>query len=235
MEVHRIHFDRLDSTHTWAKAHAHELDPKKLTCITAGIQTAGLGRFKRAWISKEGNLQMSLFFCISPEDPRIANMAQMAALAASRYLIKNGVPIQIKWPNDLLCSQKKLGGILVEICPLDGVVGLVVSFGLNVNTPVETDQPSITLAQITQSNWDLDPLRDALISHFQAELEKGFSPSDLDPLLAFKGAVVSCTVGDDRFEGTLLGLTDQGHLKLQLSDGTEAHLSSGEINSLRSS
>lgn len=230
MEVHRIHFDCLDSTNTWAKAHSGEFDPKKLTCISASTQTKGHGRFNHPWVSKQGNLHISFFFCLSPGDPRLPNLAQIAAFAICSLLLEKGFSIQIKWPNDLIFDKKKLGGILVETTPIGKQLGIIVGIGLNVNAPIEG---FISLSEIKGAPWDLESLIDEMIFRFQKELEKGFSPQAFDALLAFKGELVSCYVGDKLIEGTLLGLNDQGQLKLKLSDGTVAHFSSGEINILR--
>jgi len=62
VEVEWIHFETIDSTNSWAKVHAHELDQSKITCITADVQTSGYGTRKKQWVSNKGNLHMTLFF-----------------------------------------------------------------------------------------------------------------------------------------------------------------------------
>lgn len=233
MEVHRIHFDSLDSTNVWAKAHSQEFDPKKLTCICAKIQTSGYGRFNRPWVSKKGNLFCSLFFCLPPQDSRLLNLAQITTFAICSYLIENGINAQIKWPNDLIFDKKKLCGILVETTSIDEhQLGVIVGIGLNVNAPIDE---FISLSEITGSHWDLDSLLEEIIQRFLKELEKGFSLDSYEPLLAFKGELITFNVGNRSFVGTLLGLNEQGQLKLKLTDGSVAHFASGDVNILRKS
>ena len=86
MEVQYIHFATIHSTNSWAKTHGLELDPKKLTCITADTQTASYGRHGRKWISKKGNLHCSLFFVVPTNHFIIPNIAQVTAFSLSQVL-----------------------------------------------------------------------------------------------------------------------------------------------------
>jgi len=171
MEVHTIHFETIDSTNTWAKTHAHTFDPKKMTCIIADIQTAGRGCFDKHWVSKKGNLTMSLFFHIDPKDPLLPYIAQLLTYSTYKVLQKEGVITQIKWPNDLLVDGKKLCGVLAETVHS----GVVIGIGLNVNIPVETNQQTTSLIELTGKQWDLSDLMKKIIAEFQQDLKLEFS------------------------------------------------------------
>ena len=88
----------------------------------------------KKWISKKGNLFISIFFEINQE--RI-NYKQYALLNA--YLFKNIIKkfikkkIDIKWPNDLLINKEKICGILQEVVNLNSKTFLIVGAGINTN------------------------------------------------------------------------------------------------------
>ncbi len=170
MEVYTIHFETVDSTNTWMKTHARTLDPSKLTCLIADIQTAGRGCYSKHWVSKKGNLTMSLFFHLPQNDPIIPKIAQLAAHSTLEVLRSENIDAVMKWPNDLLVNGKKLCGILAESIFLDHSMGIVVGIGLNVNVPVETDQPVTSLIELTGHAWDLSDLANKIIFQFLKDL-----------------------------------------------------------------
>ncbi len=175
MEVHTIHFETIDSTNNWAKTHARSFDPEKMTCIIADVQTAGRGCFDKQWVSKKGNLTMSLFFHIQRDHPLVPYMAQLLSFSTYQVLHREQIDVRIKWPNDLLANGKKLCGILVETIYFDQSFGLVIGMGLNVNVPVETNQPTTSLIELTGHTWDLNTLAQQIIAQFQKDLELDFS------------------------------------------------------------
>lgn len=233
MEVERIHFEKIESTNSWAKEHAKELDPKKLSCITADMQTMSYGRQGRPWISKKGNLHMSLFFRLSPENPVIPNLGQLISFACLKALPDE---VQIKWPNDLLYDGKKLCGVLVEVVSIEKELGVVVGVGINVNAHVETDQPTISLFEITGKHWDLEQLSLLIAHQFQMLLDAGFSSikDEYDSRLAYRGKRIQCMASNEQIQGILLGMNDQGQLQIKKDDGSILQISSGDIQLLRS-
>src|SRR5579883_912370 len=110
--IHTLHFTSIDSINTWAKQHAHELDPKALTCITADEQTTGRGQRDKTWFSPVGNLYMTFFFVLPQDFHFTSNLGQIFALSAAKVLKDFGFSPALKWPNDILLKEKKAGGIL---------------------------------------------------------------------------------------------------------------------------
>tara|TARA_Y100000768_G_C23894029_1_gene641622 strand:- start:333 stop:896 length:564 start_codon:yes stop_codon:yes gene_type:complete len=104
------------------------------TLVTTEKQTNGRGRVGKKWISKKGNLFISLFFKF---DQRKINFKQYAILNA--FLLKKVISkviskkIKIKWPNDLLFNKKKFCGILQEVIKFNNSDYLIVGIGLNTN------------------------------------------------------------------------------------------------------
>ncbi len=129
-----IVLDDVDSTNDFLRALARR-GAEEGTVVVADRQTAGHGRRGQPWHSPPGlGLYLSVLF--RPRDPadqatRWTLAAAVAACEACR--ISSAAPIEIKWPNDVLCNGKKLGGVLAEMrSPPDGPVELVVGTGLNV-------------------------------------------------------------------------------------------------------
>ncbi|HEY4009120.1 MAG TPA: biotin--[acetyl-CoA-carboxylase] ligase [Acidobacteriaceae bacterium] len=82
----------------------------------ADEQTAGRGRGGHRWHSTRGDgLYVSVL--MTPELPleRALWLSLATGLAAQQAILSaTGVRIDLRWPNDLLCGSRKLGGILVE-------------------------------------------------------------------------------------------------------------------------
>ena len=108
------------------------------TMIIANKQTHGRGRAGKEWISKKGNLLISIFFKL---DQKKINFKQFAILNA--LLLKNVISkiilrkIELKWPNDLLYKKMKFCGILQEVVEFNNFEYLIVGIGLNTNKAPE--------------------------------------------------------------------------------------------------
>jgi BirA family transcriptional regulator, biotin operon repressor / biotin---[acetyl-CoA-carboxylase] ligase len=103
--------------------------------ILAEYQTAGRGRRGKPWVAPPGGsicLSFSWHFRNVPED--LGSLGLVIGVCELRALRKLGVThAKLKWPNDLLVEDKKLGGILIELrAESDGPAYVVVGIGLNV-------------------------------------------------------------------------------------------------------
>ena len=103
--------------------------------VIANQQTAGRGRLQRRWHGPAGlGLYLSVFERTtrpSVEMTRWTVGAGVAAAEACRSL--TGLPIELKWPNDLIHDGRKLGGVLTEtVCSSSGPTALFVGVGINV-------------------------------------------------------------------------------------------------------
>ena len=115
-DYHLLSFDELDSTNEEAKRLAKG-GGHHGAVIWAKRQTAGKGRLGRTWVSSQGNLYVSIL--LQPEKPlkelgQLSFVAAVAAIEALDALLPPGKRLQCKWPNDILLSGKKVGGILLE-------------------------------------------------------------------------------------------------------------------------
>lgn len=126
------YLDRLDSTNAevWRRLDDEAAKPGATTI--AGQQTAGRGQWSRSWQSEPGGLYLSTL--LTPYLP-IAESVQLTFASAwgiATSLRDRGIPVELKWPNDLLLKGRKLGGILTEIrTQADTIRHAVVGVGIN--------------------------------------------------------------------------------------------------------
>ncbi|MCX6092457.1 MAG: biotin--[acetyl-CoA-carboxylase] ligase, partial [Candidatus Bipolaricaulota bacterium] len=86
--------------------------------VVADEQTAGRGRHGRSWLSPTSGLYVTF---IVPKDRLIALRAGLAVVRAIEAL---SIPVRLKWPNDLIVAERKLGGILIETAHDLALVGV---------------------------------------------------------------------------------------------------------------
>ena len=131
-------YDEVTSTLDIAHPLAQEGAPEG-TLILAERQTAGRGRSGRTWASAEGaGLWMTLIER-TRDDPALEVLSLRVGLAAARALeaFTSG-ELRVKWPNDLMLDDGKLGGILIESRWRDERVDWVaIGVGINCRVPRE--------------------------------------------------------------------------------------------------
>lgn len=240
MDIIRRHFPTIDSTNTWGKEHAHELPQDKITLLTADSQTAGRGRFKRKWESPPGeNIYATFCFFVEKDAKNIGNIPQILAISAAKILKNLNFNPTLKWPNDVLISDKKIAGILAETTVV-GNMCMVLGIGLNVNMPREMlnkiDRPATSLLAETGRFFDKEMVLTELQNEFTKNLEiffsQGFSPF-LETYRYFmpKNTHKILRFHDNRmiWEGTLHDINQDGSLCLKLADGELKTFIAGEI------
>jgi len=107
------------------------------TAVIAARQTAGRGQWGRRWESDPGGLYLS--HAVTPDIPagERAGLTQCSAWGIATALRDRGIPVTLKWPNDLLLTERKLGGILTETKVKNGRINqAVIGVGLNWSNPV---------------------------------------------------------------------------------------------------
>lgn len=124
-------YDRVTSTNDIARDLADQ-GAAEGTAVLALEQTAGRGRLGRRWVSPRGGLYLSIV--LRPEMPvdqwALLGIAVAVGAAEAAEAIA-GPPITLKWPNDLLWENKKVGGVLIEAQTAFAVVGI----GINAAVP----------------------------------------------------------------------------------------------------
>src|SRR6185436_9792131 len=101
-------------------AHLAELGANEGTIVAADAQTAGRGRLGRSWFSPPGaGLYVSIVLRPSGDLSKTGNPSALLTLASGVAIAEGvgastGLPVEIKWPNDVMIGRRKLAGILAE-------------------------------------------------------------------------------------------------------------------------
>ncbi len=210
------------------------------TLVIADYQTAGRGRLDRRWEAPPGSsLLMSLVFrpALDPaQAPLLTMVCSLAMLDAVE--LETGLCANLKWPNDIVLRDAKLGGILAET----GVAGgrleyVVVGMGLNVNLDParlgELLMPAISLSSALGTRVDRLLLLCAVLRVVEERYERlraGISPRDeYVERLVTVGQQVTVTCSDGRYEGEAEGIDETGALSVRLGSGGLQTIMAGDV------
>lgn len=213
------------------------------SCVIAEAQQVGRGRLGRRWASPKGSgIYLSVIFRPSLSLEAAPQMTLLAAVAAARAVRQEtGVPVQVKWPNDLVIQQRKLCGILTEMhAEAQAVRYLVVGVGVNVNTPPE-HLPSEATSLWTESGQRVDRLGlcrcllQELDEQYAILRREGFGPiaalwEDLSVTL---GAHVRAEIAQRTLEGQAIGIDRDGALLVRTNAGMVERVVAGEVIRVR--
>jgi BirA family biotin operon repressor/biotin-[acetyl-CoA-carboxylase] ligase len=205
------------------------------TVYIAGEQTGGRGRGGHSWHSAPGvGLYLSALLRPSLTPDEMLGITLAAGIAAAQAINQVArVACDLRWPNDQLVNEKKVGGILTEMGSGNGCT-VVVGFGINVNhsnLPEEFEASATSLYLATGSRQDVMALAAALLQFFDREY-RGLKNHGLQALLArFEGRSSYArgrrvSVGEEGgYEGVTDGLDQRGFLRVKTSDGIRTVLS----------
>lgn len=226
-------YDTIDSTNTAAKRLAKEGAPHG-TVLIANRQTAGRGRMGRQFDSApDAGIYLSVI--LRPQCPpdQLMHLTCAAGVAMCDAVESvTGIRPGIKWINDLVLENRKLGGILTELSVDRGITEFaVIGIGINCNresfpaelqniaTSLSVDRAVLAGAMI-DALYEMDrnlPEKEALMARYRK-----------DCLTLGKAVKVHRT--DNIFTGTASDLDDDGGLIVALDDGRTVTVSAGEVS-----
>ncbi|MEP2239590.1 MAG: biotin--[acetyl-CoA-carboxylase] ligase, partial [Maribacter sp.] len=172
-----IKLDATQSTNTYLKDLSFKKELDDFTVITTRNQTLGRGQMSAKWESESGkNLAFSILKNnINVPIQRVFLVSVCVSLAIVDALNRLGIPnLSIKWPNDILSGNSKIGGILIEnILSGSKIKRTIIGFGLNVNQEVFKNAPNASsLKNIMGANFNLDSVFYSLIEQLNLYLNK---------------------------------------------------------------
>ncbi|MCX2544015.1 bifunctional biotin--[acetyl-CoA-carboxylase] ligase/biotin operon repressor BirA [Pseudomonas sp. COW5] len=232
-------FNSIDSTNA-ESLRAVERGQMAPFLILAERQISGRGRRGRKWVSPFAeNLYYSLVLRIDGGMRQLEGLSLVVGLAVMQTLRALGVAgAGLKWPNDVLVGRKKIAGILLELVgdPAD-VCHVVLGIGINVNmqTADEVDQQWTSIRLESGKTCDRNGLVVELSRQLQLYLRRhqsgGFSAlqAEWEASHLWQGQPVSLTAGVTQIDGVVLGVDNQGALRLKV-DGVERVFSGGELS-----
>lgn len=175
--MHIIKLNAINSTNSYAREMFKRNPGLQPTCIVAKQQLEGRGQRGTTWSSNAGqNLTFSIFYP-NPEVPVSHQFLLSATIATAivKSLATIGISrLKVKWPNDIMAANTKIGGILIENILGDGrMIGTIVGIGLNVNQTDFDGLPAAgSLKLVTGQHFDLDEVLHKILCSLEESLHR---------------------------------------------------------------
>ena len=210
--------------------------------VLAEYQSQGRGRRGNKWISPIGSgvcLSVGWRFDIAPGALGLLSLYMGVATARALHAIslRN---VGLKWPNDIVIMNKKLGGILLEMRgeasgPVDVVIGIGINYELPKDVISNIGQPVTDICSFTDQRLSRNRIAATLLSNvfeILENLKSGMNSNLIDEWRQFDcyaGRKVRLILPDEEIEGILKGVDNQGALLMSVN-GTLMSYTSGEIS-----
>lgn len=226
-----IKLDAIDSTNTYLKELSQKETLENFTVVSAKSQTNGKGQMGSKWVSESNkNLIISILIKNSIENSsRIFDLNIVVAVSIIDVLKAKNIPnLSIKWPNDIMSENKKIGGILIEnsikgISIIDSIIG----FGLNVNqTYFENLPKASSLKNIMLYDFNVDTLIVEIVLKIEENILMINSQKQLQNIwkkyneLLFKKEIPTVfeDVNQNKFMGIIQKVNTNGTLNILLEN-----------------
>lgn len=238
-----IKLNAINSTNDYLKTLSSAQYLENFTVVIAENQTKGKGQMGAKWNTAPGK---NLTFSVLIKDlllgiNEIFNLNVAVAVSILQALEKQNVSmLAVKWPNDILAGNKKIGGILIEnSIKNSGEIFSVVGIGLNVNqTDFEGLPKASSLAIVCGKEFDKMNILENIVTNLKRNvaslLHKNVNPlwDKYHKSLYKKGIPMPFEKDDKKFMGIIKGVTRSGNLELLLEDDTMAEFKIKELQML---
>lgn len=226
----------IDSTNDYLLKNQSQLPDG--TILAAEYQTAGRGRQNRRWAAPRGS---SLLVSVLLHEPRQSalrtTITQVAAIAACDAIrASTGLEAMVRWPNDLVLQQKKVGGVLAEVRePPGGAIAIVIGIGINcwqqrAHFPPELHRTATSLEIESEQPVDRTAVGAALLRKLDEWLVTASSSDELSELAdawrnrcADYGQRVTLLLDTRRYTGSIVDIAPDGDLIVELDQGGRRH------------
>jgi BirA family biotin operon repressor/biotin-[acetyl-CoA-carboxylase] ligase len=221
--------------------------PGRAQVCVAEVQNAGRGRRGRTWIAPFGSgICMSLGWQFPEAPPTFSALSLAVGVAAVNAFRRLGVTgVGLKWPNDLIWQNRKLGGILIEMSGESaGPALVVIGIGINMYMPgpvrlMLAEQQAALISDVHEIMRERTPTRNALMAALVEEIvtmlqlftQHGFAPfaEEWRRLDTLADAHVKVITGTQTTFGTARGVEADGTLLVEV-DGQTRRFVSGEVS-----
>lgn len=244
--MHIIKLNAIPSTNTFLKELSGTKKLENFTTVVAENQTNGKGQRGNIWVVESGkNLTFSTLisdFVVSKFSPFILNILVPVSIiqVLEKYEVRN---LKIKWPNDILAENKKIGGILIEntfknINKLESIIGI----GLNVNQTNFENLPkaSSLLLETGQLN-EKDELLKQIIFQIESNYNNLLSGEKQESFFwnfyfqkLFRRDIPSVfqNQNNEKFQGIIKNVSKEGKLVVMLESDTVKEFDIKEVTLL---
>lgn len=231
-----VYLTSTHSTQDVARSEA-EMGAGEETVVLAEEQTAGRGRLGRSWVSPAGrNIYLTLV--LRPDVQHLKALTMIAPLAVARAVEEvTELSPQLKWPNDILLSGRKLSGVLID-SEFSGseVRYALVGIGLNVNFDIDKASEIGSIATSVKSELGREVSREGLLAALLNQFEALYRNESAVVVregwkarLETIGRDVRVTFRGQTCEGVVTDVDADGSLILRRPDGSTNVIEAGEV------
>ncbi len=237
-----IYYQQLDSTNAEIARLAKQ-EAAHGTVVVADAQTAGKGRRGRGWESPAGeNIYMSILLRPDCVPDRAPMLTLVMAYSVAKVIKQLGfTDLQIKWPNDLVLSGKKICGILTEMQLKESKIDyVVVGVGINVNTSGFSEELKETATSLYLQSGRVtgrQMLVESIVEFFgksYRQFEKtqdlSFLKEEYNDMLVNAGRQVRVLEPGNEYTAYAQGINSEGELLVQTAEGEEKRIYAGEVS-----
>jgi len=238
-----IKLDAIDSTNEFLKGLSSNQTIENFTVVTAETQTKGKGQMGAVWVSEPGkNLIMSVLvkgFLF--DNNRIFDINIVTAVSVIQALEHYNIPeLSIKWPNDIMSYNKKIGGILIEnSIKSNGEIVSIIGLGLNVNQMDFEHLPKASsLAAICKTIFDKEDLLFKIVEKLEENIQfwnqkKQALWEAFTNKLFKKGIPMPfADANQQNFMGIIQGVNSIGKIQILLEDDSVSEFDIKEVQML---
>jgi BirA family biotin operon repressor/biotin-[acetyl-CoA-carboxylase] ligase len=225
--MYLVKLNAINSTNSYLKKLSKDLDISNWTVITAEYQTVGRGQMQTKWESEKGkNLICSVL--IRLKDLKVQDQFYLnCAISLGIFNVLKGYnlkQLRIKWPNDIMSVNKKLGGVLIENSLTNNIIyQTIIGIGINVNQEIFINLPKASsMKQLLKRDFDRDILLNQIIVSLEEQIsrleQKNFTPLHRDyEAVLYKKNIPNLFEQEDKkkFMGKILGISEQGNLIIE--------------------
>ncbi len=228
MEYTLIHLTTVNSTNSYMRKLLQYNKVQDDTVVIADYQDTGKGQGENIWVSKRNEnllfswVVFSAFLAVSDQFV----LSKTVSLGIVDAIDEFGLNSQIKWPNDIICNDKKLGGILIEhTIQGDVLKNSVIGVGINVNqlTFPAFSFPATSLSEQSGKVFDLQELMKRVMHHLKIrynQLQEGevkqINRQYLEKLYR-KNSPATFETASESFRGKIVGVNEIGELEIEVS------------------
>lgn len=202
------------------------------SAVVAEEQAGGRGSRGQRWSSPRGGLWLSVLFRpVAAAAPELLAVRAGLAVAAALDELGGLPPVRLKWPNDVVVADRKVGGILCEAQWAGSrLLATVIGVGINVTNDVPPDarMPALALAA-WRPGLTVEQVLAPVLAHLRA-IDPAAPALDRAELAAFarrdwlEGQRLAAPVA-----GRAAGLAPDGTLQVRTADGQLQHLRTGPV------
>ena len=200
------------------------------TLILTDNQTNGKGRRQNKWVSTpDKSLTFSFILHSELELEKMGLLPLLTGISIVRG-IESATAIQtgLKWPNDIMLNEKKMGGILIVSKQIQNGLGVVVGVGLNINEnaqdiPHNLRDSAISLAMFSGQPHSREQILSAILNEFETLYD-----NQIDSIISLwtdhcihQDSEVSFHSEEGKQQGIFQGISSLGHAKIQINGKTQ--------------